>query len=57
MKIITLLTGKIEPLGQDEIPSGINKKETFGPEKVLLNGFVNDEQADKKQHKTDFKQV
>ncbi len=50
MKIITLLTGKIEPLGPDEVTSGINKKETFAREKVLLNGFVNDEQADKKHH-------
>lgn len=50
MKIITLLTGKIEQLGQVGVSSGIKKMATLEREKVLETGLVNDNQADKKHH-------
>ncbi|MCW0482313.1 MOSC domain-containing protein [Gaoshiqia sediminis] len=50
MKIITLLTGKIEQLGQEGVSSGIKKMATLEREKVLETGLVNDNQADKKHH-------
>ncbi len=50
MKIITLLTGKIEQLEPERVPSAIKKKATFKREQVLETGLVNDNQADKKHH-------
>lgn len=50
MKIITLLTGKIEQLGLKEVLSAIQKKTTFESEQVIETGLVNDDQADKKYH-------
>ncbi|MFV0375969.1 MAG: MOSC domain-containing protein [Mangrovibacterium sp.] len=50
MKIVTLLTGKIEPLGHEGVLSGIKKIATFERERVLKTGLANDNQADKKHH-------
>lgn len=50
MKIITLLTGKIEQLGPEGVPSGIKKKATFEREQVIETGLFHDNQADKKHH-------
>lgn len=50
MKIITLLTGKIEQLGLERVLSAIQKKATFEREQVIETGLVNDNQADKKHH-------
>lgn len=50
MQIKMLLIGKPEKLGNEGVISGINKKETFEPEKVFFTGLENDVQVDKKHH-------
>ena len=50
MQIKTLLTGELEKLGNKDVISGINKKATVVPEKVIFTGLLNDVQADRKHH-------
>lgn len=50
MQIKTLLTGKLEKLGNENIISAINKKATYEQERVIFTGLVNDVQADRKNH-------
>ncbi len=48
--IKTLHVGKIEPLGQTEYLSAINKQEVNTPQKVTKQGLQNDTQENKKNH-------
>ncbi|MFW6257737.1 MAG: MOSC domain-containing protein [Prolixibacteraceae bacterium] len=50
MMINMLLTGKIEQLEPEGVPSAIQKTASFEREQVIETGLVNDNQADKKHH-------
>ncbi len=45
-----ILTGKIAPLGDRNVPSGINKRVVQGPVWLSTTGFVGDHQGDTKVH-------
>lgn len=45
-----ILTGKIAPLGERNVPSGIDKRVVEGPVWLSTNGFIGDHQGDRKVH-------
>lgn len=50
MKIDALLVGELQPLGERDVPSGIDKKPVLSRQRLGLEGFEADAQGDRKHH-------